>query len=76
MQVCAAQHAAARLELLSLEVKSHKQAAQIKRCGFLSSTGDASGHSRRVPAQMCRRVRREFVTASSNLFRAHRAPMH
>jgi hypothetical protein len=35
MQVCAAQHTAARLELLSLEVKSHKQAVRIKRCIFI-----------------------------------------
>jgi hypothetical protein len=39
MQVCAAQHTAARLELLSLEVKSHKLAVRlvvrIKRCIFI-----------------------------------------
>jgi hypothetical protein len=35
LQVCAAQHAVARLELLSLEVKSHKQAVRIKRCIFI-----------------------------------------
>jgi len=39
VQVCAAQHTAVRLELLSLEVKSHKQAVRlvvrIRRCIFI-----------------------------------------
>jgi hypothetical protein len=39
IQVCAAQHTAACLELLSLEVESHKQAVRravrIKRCVFI-----------------------------------------